>query len=315
MARDPACVFCRIVEGRAEASLVHHDDLVTAFMDIMPVNEGHVLVVPNEHSQGLEGLSEVSGARMFAVARRLAMALCRSGLRCEGVNLYLADGRAAGQKVFHVHLHVLPRHSGDGFGLRRTKPRSQPSRRELDVVAEGIRRSSLEQRSEPGSVVSIEPLADSDRAWAADLVTVRWGGPQVVSRGRLHDVRNLPGLVAWRETGRVGLATYHLDETGCELVTLDALEKGRGIGTALLRAVEQAARQAGCRRLWLITTNDNVEAQRFYQRRGFRLAALHVGAIQVSRGLKPGIAEVGAHGIPVRDELELELALEETVVG
>lgn len=141
MVRDRACVFCKIVEGQAEASLVYQDDLVTAFMDIMPVNEGHLLVVPNEHTRGLEGLSEVSGARMFDVARRLALALCRSGVRCEGVNLYLADGRAAGQEVFHVHLHVLPRFSGDGFGLRRTKLLIPPNRRDLEAVAEGIRRA------------------------------------------------------------------------------------------------------------------------------------------------------------------------------
>jgi len=142
--RDAACVFCRIVEGQAEASVVYQDNLVTAFMDILPVNEGHLLVVPNEHSQGLEGLSEESGARMFAVARRLALALLRSGLRCEGVNLYLADGQAAGQEVFHIHLHVLPRFRGDGFGLRRTKLLMPPSRQALDVVAENIRRALRE---------------------------------------------------------------------------------------------------------------------------------------------------------------------------
>lgn len=139
--RDATCVFCRIVEGEAEASLVYQDELVTAFMDILPVNEGHLLVVPNDHSQGLEGLPDASGARMFAVARRLALALFRSGLRCEGVNLYLADGRAAGQEVFHVHLHVLPRFSGDGFGLRRTKLLVPPSRRDLDGIADSIRRA------------------------------------------------------------------------------------------------------------------------------------------------------------------------------
>ncbi len=141
MTRDAACVFCRIVEGQAEASLVYQDELVTAFMDILPVNEGHLLVVPNDHSQGLEGLSDASGARIFAVARRLALALFRSGLRCEVVNLYLADGRAAGQEVLHVHLHVLPRYSGDGFGLRRTKLLMPPSRRDLDGVADSIRRA------------------------------------------------------------------------------------------------------------------------------------------------------------------------------
>ncbi|MEW6569000.1 MAG: HIT family protein [Chloroflexota bacterium] len=144
MALDSACVFCRIVADEAEASLVYRDDLVTAFLDILPVNSGHLLVVPNEHCPGLEGLAEDIGRQMFAVARRLALALRRSGVRCEGVNLYLADGRSAGQEVMHVHLHVLPRYAGDGFGLRRTKVLSRPRRADLDAIAENIRQALAE---------------------------------------------------------------------------------------------------------------------------------------------------------------------------
>lgn len=137
----------------------------------------------------------------------------------------------------------------------------------------------------------------------------------MVGRGRVHRVRSLAGLVAWRGAERVGFATYRVDGEECELVSLDGLEHGRGVGTALLREVDAEARRAGCRGLWLITANGNLEALRFYQRRGFRLSALHVGAVQTSRMLKPGIPEVGAHGIPVREELELDLALEEAEVG
>jgi diadenosine tetraphosphate (Ap4A) HIT family hydrolase len=139
MSTDHSCIFCRIVVGEAAASLVYQDDLVTAFMDILPVNPGHLLIVPNEHSPGLSGLDEAAGQRLFGVAARLGGALRQSGLRCEGVNLYLADGRAAGQEVFHVHMHVLPRYEGDGFGLRRTKHLGRPSRAELDLVAEHVR--------------------------------------------------------------------------------------------------------------------------------------------------------------------------------
>ncbi len=165
------------------------------------------------------------------------------------------------------------------------------------------------ERASGGGEVAVHPLTEGDRAWAAEVVRARWGGAVVVSRGRVHPVESLAGLVAWRGGQRVGLATYRVEGDAWEVVTLDALEQGRGVGTALLRAVEAAARQAGCRRLWLITTNDNLEALRFYQRRGFRLSALHAGAVETGRRLKPGIPEVGRHGIPVRDEVELELDL------
>lgn len=139
MPTDDSCIFCRIVAGQEAASLVYRDDLVTAFMDILPVNTGHLLVVPNQHSTDLAGLDEAAGARMFGVAQRLGGALRRSGVRCEGVNLYLADGRAAGQEVLHVHLHVLPRYAGDGFGLRRAKQLGLAARGELDTIAERVR--------------------------------------------------------------------------------------------------------------------------------------------------------------------------------
>ncbi|MUL41158.1 HIT family protein [Streptomonospora sp. PA3] len=111
------CVFCAIVRGEAEASGVYEDDAVTAFMDLQPVTPGHLLVVPKAHRIGLEDLEEPLGARMWTAAHRLAGALRRSGLRCEGVNMFLADGAAAFQEVFHVHLHVFPRFRGDGFRI------------------------------------------------------------------------------------------------------------------------------------------------------------------------------------------------------
>ncbi|QPP09488.1 HIT family protein [Streptomyces bathyalis] len=111
------CVFCAIVRGQAEASTVHEDDSVVAFMDLRPVTPGHLLVVPKAHAVGLEDLEEALGARLWTVAQRLARALRRSPLRCDGVNLFLADGEAAFQEVFHVHLHVVPRFVGDGFRI------------------------------------------------------------------------------------------------------------------------------------------------------------------------------------------------------
>lgn len=114
---DDNCVFCALAAGRVAASMVHEDDQVVAFMDHQPVTPGHVLVVPRTHAQGLEDLSDDAGSLMWALAHRVGRALRRSGLRCEGVNMFLADGRAAFQEVFHVHLHVFPRFAGDGFTI------------------------------------------------------------------------------------------------------------------------------------------------------------------------------------------------------
>ena len=106
-----------------------------------------------------------------------------------------------------------------------------------------------------------------------------------------------------------GLVTYHIVGGACEVVTIDAVREHRGTGTALLEAVHEVARKAGCSRTWLVTTNDNVEALRFYQRRGFELVAVHRGALEAARRLKPEIALVGNYGIPIRDEIELEYRL------
>ncbi len=141
MAVDPACVFCRILRHETEASLVYQDDAVTAFLDIRPVNGGHTLVVPNVHAPDLAGLDPTVGERMFSVGQRLAAALRESGVRCEGVNLYLADGQAAGQEVFHIHLHVVPRYAGDGFGLRRGFQFDRPGRDDLDATAARIQQA------------------------------------------------------------------------------------------------------------------------------------------------------------------------------
>lgn len=116
MAGD-GCVFCAIVHGQADASIVHEDESVVAFMDLRPVNPGHLLVVPRTHAVGLEDLQENVGVQVWKVAHRLGRALRRSGLRCEGVNLLLADGEAAFQEVFHVHLLVIPRFAGDPFRI------------------------------------------------------------------------------------------------------------------------------------------------------------------------------------------------------
>jgi ribosomal protein S18 acetylase RimI-like enzyme len=150
------------------------------------------------------------------------------------------------------------------------------------------------------SRIDVTPLTPSDRDWMTARVTELWGGEVVISCGVAHRVAELPGFIARINDERVGVATYRLTDDDCELVTIDALRQHTGIGTELLSAVISAA---GNRRLWLITTNDNVDAIRFYQRRGFILTAVHPNAIEESRKLKPQIPRVGNYGIPIRDEL------------
>ena len=132
------CVFCEIVAGRAESSLVYEDEHVIAFMDLRPLTPGHLLVVPRSHADYLEDLDEDLGAHLFRAGHRLARALRRSGLPCDGVNLFLADGEAAFQEVFHVHLHVLPRTPGDGFRIKAAWRRF--GREELDLAAAKVRK-------------------------------------------------------------------------------------------------------------------------------------------------------------------------------
>jgi ribosomal protein S18 acetylase RimI-like enzyme len=158
--------------------------------------------------------------------------------------------------------------------------------------------------------IYVRPLLSADRDWVAEFVTERWGAETVISHGVVNRPVELPGFVAIRQNQRVGLLTYQLQGESCEIVTIDTKQSSRGIGTALIEAVKNAAREANCKRLWLITTNDNLNALRFYQKRGFVLVAIHRNALARSRQLKPEIPLVGAGGIPLRDEIELEMVLE-----
>lgn len=136
-----SCVFCDILKGREEASFVFRDDRVSVFMDIRPINPGHLLIVPNSHASYLADLDPETGSRMFQAAQKMAQALRRSGLRCEGVNFFLADGAAAHQEIFHVHLHVFPRYRGDGFAIKVGDHYDQKiPRSRLEKNAETLRR-------------------------------------------------------------------------------------------------------------------------------------------------------------------------------
>ena len=155
--------------------------------------------------------------------------------------------------------------------------------------------------------ITTRPTNSKDQQWIENLVTQRWGAVSVVAHGEVFFPAKQPGLLA-ESTGKAcGLLTYNIQGQACEVITLDTLESGKGIGSTLVETVKEEARAKGCTRLWLITTNDNLGALAFYQKIGFRLAALHAGAIDLSRKLKPEIPLVGDGGIPIRDEIELEM--------
>ncbi len=153
----------------------------------------------------------------------------------------------------------------------------------------------------------LRPLERSDQNWVSSFVEEHWGSRRVVSRGIVHCPEELEGFAALQGGQPVGLATFRIQEAECEVVTLNSRVEGHGIGSSLLNSVKGAAFSAGCKRLWLITTNDNLAALGFYQKWGLRLVALRPNALEQSRRLKPEIPLVGKDGIPLRDELELEM--------
>jgi N-acetylglutamate synthase-like GNAT family acetyltransferase len=157
--------------------------------------------------------------------------------------------------------------------------------------------------------ITIHETTPDDAGWIREFL--RPGGAEfIISRGRKLFPAELPGFYAIDHSReRIGLATYEIVGDQCELVTIDAFVRHSGIGTELLSKVTEAARKAGCRRLWLITTNDNIEAIRFYQRRGLHIAAVHVNALEHSRKIKPSIPKIGSFKIPIRDEVEFEMVL------
>lgn len=137
----------------------------------------------------------------------------------------------------------------------------------------------------------------------------RWGDEFVVAHGVTYRPDGLDGFVIEDGEEWIGLVTLAFTNDECEIVTIDSLREGAGIGTRLIEKAAEAARAHDCRRLYLITTNDNLRALGFYQKRGFVLAALHRGAIDEARKLKPSIPLTGENGIPLRDEIELEMSL------
>lgn len=169
---------------------------------------------------------------------------------------------------------------------------------------------SAKQPPQPPSVASkigleIRAIQDEDRDWLRSKVQEIWNSRFVVSRGVAREPANLPGFLAIKDGKTIGVATYYIEGAECELITLDALVQWQGVGSALIDAVEEEARKQACGRMWMITTNDNIDGLRFYQRKGYFICAIYPNEIEQTRKLKP-IPLVGNYGIDIRDEIELE---------
>jgi ribosomal protein S18 acetylase RimI-like enzyme len=158
--------------------------------------------------------------------------------------------------------------------------------------------------------LKIQRVESADSGWVTAFIKNRWHDAFVVAHGEVFYPAELTGFIARYEDEPDGLITYRIKDDECEIVTLDSLIENRGVGTRLIREVLAEAGLKKCRRVWLITTNDNTRAISFYRNRGFRIAAIYRGALDVSRKLKPSIPLENDQGIPIRDEIELEYPLE-----
>jgi GNAT superfamily N-acetyltransferase len=156
---------------------------------------------------------------------------------------------------------------------------------------------------------TLRPLTDTDRPWVRQWMSDHWGADLMVVHGEQIYPAEHHGFAAFDGEIAAGLVTYELRGDECEILSLDSLIEGQGIGSALIECVHKIALDNGARRLWLITTNDNLNALRFYQKRGFELIKIHRHAVDESRKLKPSIPLLGEFGIQIRDEIELEMLL------
>lgn len=162
----------------------------------------------------------------------------------------------------------------------------------------------------PGWSLGIRRIDPDDREDIAEFLHEHWGAAEVVTRGRVLDATTLPGYIAPSPAGDLnGLITLDVTPRGCEIVTMNSVRKGRGVGTNLMSCAEIYAAEAGASRLWLVTSNDNTDAMAFYMRRGFRMVTVHRDALRRARELKPSIPLVGRQGIELHDEVEFEKIL------
>ena len=155
----------------------------------------------------------------------------------------------------------------------------------------------------------IELISGYYRKFIDEQIAESWSGPFIAVHGDLYDTRTHPGYAAVEDGAVIGYILYLITNHECEITVLESLRERIGVGGALINAVIQKAKSEDCRRIWLITTNDNTLAIRFYQRFGLELKAVHINAMEQARQLKPQIPLVGDDGIPIKHEFEFEMAL------
>ena len=158
-------------------------------------------------------------------------------------------------------------------------------------------------------MMSLRRLTVNDLPRLRQFWVEHWGSEEMVSRGKVYRPEQLEGFVVEEDNEWIGLLTFFIEANECEVTSFDSLREGQGIGTMLLNKAIEEARQRDCRRIFLITTNDNLNALGFYQKRGFELATIYRGAVNESRKIKPSIPLIGYNSIPLRDEIELEMSL------
>lgn len=171
-------------------------------------------------------------------------------------------------------------------------------------------KKSISARSESGKDFQINPVNKDQRNIIKLFITENWGSPIIVAKGRAHNVIDLPGFISLQDGQVLGLVTYHISEKECEIVTLDCQIRNLGLGTQLVDKVLEVAKFNKCIRVWLITTNDNTQAIRFYQKRGFLWVGFFENAVENSRKIKPEIPELGNDDIPIKHEIELEYLID-----
>jgi GNAT superfamily N-acetyltransferase len=197
----------------------------------------------------------------------------------------------------------MPHGPPDAAGTSATGPKGNNSHNSHKRAGSRAPNTGIMSRVQPE--IRVRPAVEADRPMIAWLMTELWGSATQIVHQTVYRPADLPGLIAERGSRVVGLLTFHVADGVLEVVTLNALERRAGVGTLLMEAAAAEARQLRCRELRLTTTNDNLDALRFYQRRGLRLVALRPGAVDRARAERPEIPPVGDYGIPLRDEIDL----------
>ena len=160
-----------------------------------------------------------------------------------------------------------------------------------------------------GKNVTLREITKDDSSLIKELIDTHWGGEPLIIRGKEYFPSRLGGIIALRGEQVVGFLIYDIQNNVCEIVVFEVFEKFKGIGTSILAKLKEIAKSKNCNTLYVMTTNDNLDALRFYQRRGFRICGINLNSMEISRKMKPSIPEIGDYGIPIRDEIDLELCI------